>query len=591
MNQPRNRNQRRPQKRNVDVNGALKPLSDDEQIKFPPLEKGKLRFAPLGGVGEIGKNHFMLEWENDIIIIDAGIMFPKQGMLGVDFVIPNTKYLEANKHKIQALLVTHGHEDHIGAIPYVLERIGNPPVYATKLTKGLIEVKMKEFNTRKPNISIIKPGDQIKLGPFTVEPFRVNHSIPDGVGFAIDTPVGKIIHSGDFKFDHTPVDEEVTDFGKLASFGEKGVLCLLSDSTNVEVPGYTISEKVVGETFEGILKTAKGRVIVSSFASLINRVQQIINAAQKFGRKVMISGRSMENNVEIAQKLGYLKIPQGIIVDPQKAKNIRDEELVVICTGSQGEAYSALVRMSSGDHRDVVIKPGDTVVVSASPIPGNETAISTTINRLFRLGADVIYGRQVDIHVSGHASQEELKTMLNLVKPKYLIPIHGEDRHLILHCRLAQTLGMSPSNTLALENGVAVDFDKDGNYQVQKQRIPAGYVLVDGLGIGDVGNIVLRDRQAMSNDGIFVVICTVDSKTGKLATSPDLISRGFIYMRAHEDLVHKTRAEVRRLMSVYNDKHRGDFSRIKAKLRDDIGRYLYRHTQRRPMVIPVIIEV
>ena len=570
----------------------LEPLNGEREEKvYPPVEEGKLRLVPLGGLGEIGKNMMVVEYGNDLIIVDAGIMFPKQEMLGVDFVIPNTKYLEDNKHRIQAIIVTHGHEDHIGAIPYILSRIGDPPLYATKLTKGLIETKMKEFNTKRPNISTIKPGDRIKLGPFEIEPFRVNHSIPDGIGFAIRTPVGLLVHTGDFKFDHTPVDKEVTDFGKLAGFSKEGVLVLMSDSTNVEVPGYTMSEKTVGETIDRIFERAKGRIIVSSFASLINRVQQFIDSAIRYKRKVMISGRSMENNVETATKLGYLRVPAGILIDPREAKNMRDEDLVVICTGSQGEAYSALVRMASGDHREVMIKPGDTIVVSASPIPGNETAISTTINNLFRLGADVIYGRQVDIHVSGHASQEELKTMLDIVSPKYFIPVHGEDRHLILHCRLAQEIGMSPSNTLALENGVAVEFDKDGNYQILKDRVPAGYILVDGLGVGDVGNIVLRDRQAMSRDGIFVIICTVDAKIGKLITSPDLISRGFIYMRAHEDLVHKTRAEVRRLMSKYNNTHRADYSEIKMKLRDDIGQYLYRHTQRRPMVIPVIIEV
>jgi len=582
------RKQTEPRKK---ISTPFQPLNGEQEVKFPPVEKGKLRLVALGGLGEIGKNMMLIEYENDILVIDSGIMFPKQEMLGVDFVIPNTKYLEDNKHKIQALIVTHGHEDHIGAIPYLIERIGNPPVYATKLTKGLIEAKMKEFQTKRPSISIIKPGDNIKLGPFEVEPFRVNHSIPDGVGFAIRTPVGLIVHTGDFKFDHTPVDEEVTDFSRLASYSKEGVLVLLSDSTNIEVPGYTVSEKAVGETFDSIFERAKGRIVVASFASLINRIQQFVNSAVKHKRKVIISGRSMQNNVETATKLGYLKIPQGVLADIRQINNLRDEEVVVICTGSQGEAYSALVRMASGDHKDVMIKPGDTVVVSASPIPGNETAISATINSLFRLGADVIYGRQVDIHVSGHAAQEELKTMLDIIRPKYFIPIHGEDRHLILHCRLAQTLGMSPSNTLALENGIAVEFDKEGHYQVVKKRIPAGYVLVDGLGIGDVGNIVLRDRQAMSRDGIFVVICTIDAKTGKLLTSPDLISRGFIYMRAHEELVHKTRAEVRRLMAKYNESHPADYGRVKMKLRDDIGSYLYRHTQRRPMVIPVIIEV
>ncbi len=557
----------------------------------PMFEKDKLKIIPLGGVDEIGKNMYLFEHGENILVVDCGIMFPTGEMLGIDFVLPNTKYLEERKDQIKGIVITHGHEDHIGALPYVLPRLGHPTVYATKLTKGLIEAKLREFNLSHQKIVLIKPKKKFKLGCFDIEPFRVAHSIPDGVGLAIDTPVGKVVHSGDFKVDFTPADNKATDLSALARFGEEGVLCFLSDSTNVEVPGYTVSEKEVGKTFNSIITRAKGRVIVSSFASLINRIQQVVDAAHKYNRKVLISGRSMEDNVVTAINLGYLDVPPGVLVEPRQAKKLNDDQLVVMCTGSQGEAYSALVRMSSGDHRDVTIKEGDTVVISASAIPGNESSIHRTINDLFKLGANVVYGRDVDIHVSGHASQEELKMVLKLVKPKYLIPIHGEDRHTVLHAQLAQELGMKEEETLILDDGQVAMFDEDGKGKIANQAVPSGYVMVDGLGIGDVGNIVLRDRQAMAKEGVFMIVVTVDHKTGKLVTSPDLISRGFVYMKAREKLVEDTRQKVKDLMKNHNKKHPANWSLIKDKLRDEIGKFLYQKTKRRPMVLPVVIEV
>jgi ribonuclease J len=555
----------------------------------PMFEKGSLKIIPLGGVDEIGKNMTVFEYNENIMIVDCGIMFPTGEMLGIDFVLPNTKYLEERKDQIQGIVITHGHEDHIGALPYVLPRIGHPTVYATKLTKGLIEAKLKEFNIPNQKVVLIEPRKKFKLGCFEVEPFRVAHSIPDGVGLGIDTPFGKVVHTGDFKLDFTPADKEVTDLSTLSRYGDEGVICLLSDSTNVEVSGYTISEKEVGKTFKNIIARAKGRVIVSSFASLINRIQQVIDAAHQYNRKVMISGRSMEENVITAINLGYLDVPPGVLVEPKQARKLNDDQLVVMCTGSQGEAYSALVRMASGDHRDVTIKEGDTVVISASAIPGNESSIHRTINDLFRLGAKVVYGRDVDVHVSGHAAQEELKLVLELVKPDYLIPVHGQDRHTIQHAELAEELEIA--KPIVLDDGQVAIFDQDGKGKIAKQSVPSGYVMVDGLGIGDVGNIVLRDRQAMAKEGVFMIVVTVDHKTGKLQTSPDIISRGFVYMKAREKLIEDTRQKIKDMMKKYNEKNPGNWSLIKDKLRDEVGKYLYQKTQRRPLVLPVVVEV
>ncbi len=555
----------------------------------PTFKQENLKIIPLGGCNEIGKNMTVLEYQNDIIIVDCGLMFPQDEMLGIDFVIPDITYLEQNKNKIRGILITHGHEDHIGGLPYILPKI-SPPLYATKLTKGLIEVKLSEFSLRKPQINTIRAGDVLNLGNFKIEFFHVTHSIPDCVGLAIYTPVGLVVHTADFKFDYTPVNEKPTDFDRLAEYGQQNVLVALSDSTNVEVEGYTPSEKTLGQTFNNIFENAEGRIIVTSFASLINRIQQVVNAAVRYHRKVAISGRSMLNNINIAMKMGYLAIPRDTLIDIKEIKKYPDNKIAILCTGSQGEEMSALVRMASGDHKQIKIKKGDTVVISASPIPGNERSISNTINDLFKEGANVIYGKKVDIHVSGHASQEELKMMLNLLAPKFFIPVHGEYRHLHLHGELAKSVGIKKENIIIAEDGNVLEFGPNFGQKTTK-KVPASYVMVDGLGVGDVGNIVLRDRHVMAKDGIFVVIMTIDKATGKMITSPDIISRGFVYMRESEDLIRRTREEVKNSLEVRNGQYPANWTFIKNKIRDDISEFLYNQTKRRPMVLPVIIEV
>ncbi|TSC95736.1 MAG: RNA-metabolising metallo-beta-lactamase, partial [Candidatus Berkelbacteria bacterium Licking1014_2] len=570
---PRQRGGRQPV-----VAGHLKTIGDNQPFNNRPVILPKapdiLRIIPLGGLGEIGKNMMVYEYNNDIIVVDCGIMFPGAEMLGVDFVIPDIKYLTDNKERLRGIILTHGHEDHVGGLPYIWPKLG-VNMYASDLTAGLIKVKMKEFAIENPPLKIIKEGEKLQLGEFKLEFFRVNHSIPDGLGLAIETPDGQLfIHTGDFKFDHTPVNEGQMDLGQLALYGKRGVTCLMSDSTNAEVEGYTISEQVVGETFDRIFKNARGRIVVTSFASLINRIQQIFNSAVKYHRKVAVSGRSMENNITTAVELGFLKLPEGTLVELNKIGRLPDNEVVIICTGSQGEEFSALVRMAAGEHRQIKIRRGDTVVISASPIPGNEKSIYDTIDNLFREGAQVIYGKQVDIHVSGHASQEELKTMLGLIKPKYFLPIHGEYRHLVRHGRLAESVGIESDKALITENGSVAEFDKNGNGKLTNYHVPSGYILVDGLGIGDVGNIVLRDRQAMAQEGIFVVILTVDKKKGTILTSPDIISRGFIYMRQREDLVYQSRQEVKRIFDHLNRQYPANWDYIKKTLREEIGNFL-----------------
>jgi ribonuclease J len=547
-----------------------------------------LKIIPLGGQSEVGKNMMVYEYGNDIIIVDIGIMFPEEDMLGIDFVIPDYKYLEANKHRIRGILFTHGHEDHIGAVPYIWPKLG-AQMYGMQLTAGLIEVKCQEFgiNTK---VAIIKPGEKFKLGVFEIEPIQVAHSIPDAVAYAINTPEGKVLHIADWKIDYTPIDGKRTNLNKIAQLGQEGLLTVLSDSTNAEIPGYTLSERVVGETFDKIFSEAKGRIIVTSFASLINRIQQVIDSAVKHHRKVAVAGRSMINNVERAFNLGYLKAPQGILVDIKRVNSLPDDEVVVLCTGAQGQEYSALVRMANGDHKQIKIKYGDTVVVSASLIPGNERSVHGTIDSLFREGANVIYGKDVDVHVSGHAAQEELKLILQLTHPKFFIPMHGDYRFLVKHAQLAQEVGIEPKGIIIPDIGDVVEF-KNNEGKILPQKIQSGNVLVDGLGVGDVGNIVLRDRQAMAKDGIFVVILTVDQKTGKVVTSPDIISRGFVYMRAAEDLIFKARQEIRKMYSFHYEKVGNNWDSIRKSIRDELGDFLYNETQRRPMVIPVIIEV
>lgn len=548
----------------------------------------RLRIIPLGGNGEIGKNMMIYEYGDDIIIVDCGIMFPRGEMLGIDFIIPNIAYLEERKDKIRGILFTHGHEDHIGGIPYIWPKIP-APIFATKLTAGFIEAKMKEFE-QTPNIRVVTAGDRIQLGVFKIEFIPFSHTFLDDVGLVITTPEGVVMHIADFKLDPQKLESQKV-VEKLAQIGNQGVKCLMLESTNVEYKGTPVSESVVHDTISSIFKQAKGRLIVTSFASSLDRIQGVLNSAARCHKKVAVSGRSMDKAINIAMNLGYLKVPQGILVDLRRIDNIPDNNLIILCTGSQGEEYSALVRMASGEHKQVKIKKGDTVVISASAIPGNERTISDTVNNLFKEGANVFYGSESQrIHSSGHAKRDELQKVIETVKPEYFIPIHGEYRHLVLHTRLAESLCVKENNAFVLEDGQIFEI-QDGKARVAKEKTDASYVLVDGLGIGDVGNIVLRDRQAMAKDGIFVVILTVDHETGKIITSPDIISRGFIYMREREDLVYKARQEVKKMFARHNEKYPANWDFIKKAIRQEMGEFLYKETERRPMIIPVIIEV
>lgn len=545
----------------------------------------KLRIISLGGLGEIGRNMTLLEYGENIIVIDCGIMFPESHMLGVDLVIPNTEYLIENKNIVRGIILTHGHEDHIGALPYVLPDVP-APMYATGLTRGLIEVKLEEAGLLDAaDIHTIEPGDRVNIGPFRVEFFHVSHSIPGAVGVAIDTPVGLVVHTGEYKFDYTPVDGRLTDFQRLADYGGRGVLCLLADSTNAEKPGYTPSEQIVSETFERVFSRARGRVIVSTFASNISRVQQVIDTALRHGRRVGVVGRSMINNFAMARELGYIQISDNDIIPREQLDRLPAHEVAIVCTGSQGEAFSALVRMSNRDHRWVTIRDGDTVILSATPIPGNEELVHATLNNLYRQGATVIYHQLEPVHVSGHANREELKMMLGLTKPRYFIPIQGEYRHLVLHGELAQELGITRENIFVIESGQIVEIDEEGARL--GEPVAGSYVFVDGLGIGDVGQIVLRDRQRLARDGFFIVVATVDYETGDLLREPDVVSRGFVFMRDADALIERTKQRVVEILSNGG----GNPEALSAKLRDDLSRFLYDETRRRPMILPVILEV
>ena len=567
----------------------LQPTATETVARSYQASQKKLRIIPLGGLGEIGKNMTAIEYGDDIITIDCGAMFPTEEMPGIDLVIPDVTYLIENKHKLRGMFFTHGHEDHISGTAYVLPRLGNVPLYALPLTASFIEGKLVEFNNLT-KVNVIKTGQVIRAGVFTIEAFSITHSIPDSVGFAITTPEGTIVYTTDWKFDHTPIWGEPTNFAKIMELGKQGVLLLTSDSTNASEPGYTISERIIGERIDEIFDRKKGRIIVTTFSSLINRVQMVVNSAAKHGRKVALLGRSMENNVKRAHELGYFDAPKDVIVDKREIGKIPDDKLTILCTGSQGEEYSALVRMASGEHRDVQLKVGDSIIISASEIPGNEHAIHTTIDNLFRQGADVLYGEELDFHESGHAKGEELKMMISLIKPKYFMPIHGDYRLLKSHAKLATEVGIDPKNIFVAENGSVIEIDK-GNGTWGKP-VPGGYVFVDGLGIGDIGQIVLRDRKAMAEEGIFVVIMTVDSKTGQLVGSPDIISRGFVYMRAAENLMFKARNEIKVIFAKHaKEKGTMDWEFVKHAIRDELNDFLYEYTQRQPMVIPVIIEV
>ena len=559
--------------------------------------KASVRVIPLGGLGEIGKNMLAIECEQDIVIIDAGLMFPEDDMLGVDAVIPDVSYLADKRDRIRGIVITHGHEDHVGGLPYLLPELGYPTVYATRLTHGLISVKLREHRRLdQADLRVVEPEDTLTLGRLRVEFFRVNHSIPDAVGVVVRTPLGTIIHTGDYKFDHTPVDGRPADVGKLARLGEEGVLLLLGDSTRVESPGYTPSERVISETFDGIFARAEGRILVATFASLISRVQQVVDAAVKHGRHVALVGRSMVNNVQMARELGYLNAPEGTFIRIEDIARMPARQVAIMCTGSQGEPTSALTKMASGDHRLVQIQRGDTVILSSTPVSGNEEAVYRNIDNLMRQGADVLYQGLAQVHVSGHGSQEELKLMLALLRPSCFVPVHGEYRMLARHARLAAQMGVPARNVVVAEDGDIVELrQRNGEPSIAVvDHIPCGNVFVDGLGVGDVGQIVLRDRQLLAQDGIVVVVMTVDRETGAPVGAPDLISRGFVYERESGDLLEGARAHVMQGFATHRRDRGGrpaDWSYVKNKIRDTLGEYLYERIKRRPMILPVVMEV
>ena len=552
------------------------------------MSRQKLRIIPLGGLGEIGKNMMAIEFANDIIIIDAGLMFPKEDMLGVDLVIPDINYLLERREKLRGIIITHGHEDHIGALPYVLPQL-DVPVYGAKLTNGLVSGKLKEHRyQKKDTLRTIQPGVKFALGNFKIEPFSVCHSIPDALGFIIYTPIGVVVHSGDFKIDYTPVGGRPTELAKLAQLGTEGVLLLLADSTYAELPGYTPSETVVAETLGRIVAEAPGRVIITTFSSLISRIQQVIDAAAKHDRHVFVIGRSMKETTRIASDLGYLNAPPGVLRRFEEIHHFPHNKIVLLTTGSQGEPTSALVRIANRDNHQVKIIPGDTVIMSATPVPGNEALANRTIDNLFRQGAHVVYEKLAQVHVHGHGSQEELKLLLSLVKPKFFVPIHGEYRHLTLHARLAKNLGMPESNIFVLENGNILELDREKGKIAG--RLPAGNVYVDGLVMGDLASVILRDRKLLSRDGIVVVIVAIDKKAGKIVGRPDIVSRGFVDMKEGEAILEQGRDLVKATLD-RGGGHRLEWSLINVKVKDTLGKFFYEQTRRRPMILTTAVEV
>ena len=547
----------------------------------------KLKIIPLGGVGEIGKNMTVIEYGSDIIIVDCGMSFPDEEMPGIDVVIPDMTYIEKNAANVRGILITHGHEDHIGAVPYALQKL-NVPVYATKLTIALIEQKLTEIKVDHADLNCVSPGDTIRLGCFSVEFIKTSHSIAGACALAINTPIGTLIHTGDFKVDYTPIDGEPIDIARLAYYGSRGVLALMSDSTNVENEGHTPSERGIGKTFEHCFDKAKGRVVVATFASNIYRIQQIADVAISFGRVVCFQGRSMVKIAEIAKELGYLQLPDESVVEVGQLKKYRDDQICVITTGSQGEPMSGLFRMANSSHK-VNVGKGDMVIISASSIPGNEKSVGRVINQLYQHGAKVIYERMADVHVSGHACKEELKLMLTLTKPKFFIPVHGEARHLYQHKELAEELGIPEEDIFVTEIGDVVELTR--NKGRIAGSVTAGSVMVDGSGVGDIGNVVLRDRKLLSEDGIFTVVITLNKQTGALLAQPEILSRGFVYEKNSEELLKETRERVKAKAAQFEKNHRSSWSSIKNDIRNSIKNYLYERTKRRPMVMPIIIEI
>lgn len=580
------KNQKRRKPRQAVSKNITVKAEKKEDFKF---KKENLKIIPLGGLHEIGKNITVLEYGNDIVLVDCGVAFPEDEMLGIDLVIPDFTYLVKNKEKIRGLVVTHGHEDHIGSIPYLLKEI-NIPIYATKLTAGLIENKLEEHKLKESTkLNIVKQGQTIVLGKMRVEFIRSCHSIPDSVALAIHTPVGTVVHTGDFKIDYTPIGELPNDLGRLAELGNKGVLALLSDSTNAERKGFTMSESSVGEVFEKLFFNCTKRIIVATFASNVHRIQQIVDLAVKNKRKIAVCGRSMINVIETSIELGYIDVPKNVFIDIDMIKNYPDDQLVIITTGSQGEPMSALTRMANGEHKKVTLTANDLVIISANPIPGNEKYISRVIDELMQIGSEVIYSSLADIHVSGHACQEEQKLMLTLVRPKFFIPVHGEYRQLISHKETAKKLGYVDKDIFIMTNGRVLELNE--NEGKLTTTVPFGKVMVDGLGVGDVGNIVLRDRQHLSQDGLIIVVLTMDSATGEVIAGPDMISRGFVYVRESENLMDDVKALISLKINECVNSGISDWATIKSIIKDNLRDYIYRETKRNPMILPIIMEV
>ena len=558
----------------------------------PKILAPKLKVYALGGLEEIGRNCTVLECGADIIIIDIGMMFPEEGMPGIDYIIPNISSLKGREQNIRGVIVTHGHMDHIGGIPLTISRLGNPVIYTAPLTAGIIRKRQEEFgNAKSLKIQLVKDNMKIALGRhFVFEPFHVNHNISDAFGAAIHTPYGTILYTGDFKFDFTPVNDEPADLAHIASFGAKGVLAIMSDSTNADSPGHQISERQVSVELERIFQSAKGRIIIGTFSSLLTRAQQIITLAEKYGRKLLIEGRSMNNNIEIAHQLGYMQIKPGTIIEEGAAGKLPDEKIVILCTGAQGEKNAVLMRMANNEHRYLYVKPGDGFVFSSSVVPGNERTVQTLKDTLVKHGATVYHYQNLDVHAGGHAKQEDLKLMLRLVKPQYLVPIHGNRFMLEAHARVGEEVGITRDRIMVAENGQVMEFDARGG-RLTEERVMTDYVMVDGLGVGDVSQVVLRDRVMLAEDGIFVIIATIDKKTGALVGSPDILSRGFVYMRENKEMIEKARSRVKKILTDTDKKSPAFEEHLKNKIRNDIGQFLFNAIKRRPMVLPVIIEV
>jgi len=553
-----------------------------------------LRIIPLGGLEEIGRNMTVFEYGQDIIIVDMGLQFPDEDMPGIDYIIPDVSYLQGKEKNIRGVLITHGHYDHIGAIPHLMEKIGNPPIYMTELTRGIVMKRQDDYKDKAAlNIHTVKKIDRLRLGVFSVEFFHVNHTIPDAVGLAITTPVGTVIHTGDFKFDHSPVSDDPADVAKIARLGSENVLALMSDSTDSKTPGYSLSESKIAETLDDIFeKTTQGRLIFATFSSLISRIQSVVAAAEKHGRKVAVDGYSMKTNVEIAKNLGYLKTKKGTLISVNKVNDYPDNKVAILCTGSQGESNAVLMRIVNGEHRFVKVRKDDTFVLSSSVIPGNERTVQAIMDTIYRKDAKVINYKMMDVHAGGHARQEDLKMMINLIRPKYLIPIHGNYYMLKLHGELGISVGVDPKNILIGENGKVIEFDYRGNGKVTEEKVPTNHIMVDGLGVGDIGQVVLRDRQVLAKDGMFTIIVIIDSKTKKIIGKPQVTSRGFIFVKENFDLVNATKRKVEEVVAAKTSANSAvNWDYVKNNIRETVGSFLYQKTQRRPMILPVVIEV